>query len=188
MIARRLVPGRMHAVTRRAARRCFFLRPSDEVNEIVKYALGYAIQKHGVDVFAFMAASNHTHLDGIDGDEASSLPPFFRDFHSLVARALNAHYGRGENLWRPGSYDNAEITDCETLEEQLLYTWTNPVKDGLVARPEDWPGVRFLPEDLGRTFVVPRPAAAFFGGMRPDDWEPSYPPAREAHRHRSHRR
>lgn len=32
-----------------------------------------------------------------------------------------------------------------------------PVKDGLVATPDAWPGVRFLPDDLGRTITVARP-------------------------------
>jgi putative transposase len=54
------------------------------------------------------------------------------------------------------------------------------VKDGLVERPEDWPGIKFLPEDFGRTITVRRPENAFFGGRRPDDWEPTFAPARAA--------
>ena len=64
----------------------------------------------------------------------------------------------------------------------FLYTWTNPVKDWLVERPEDWPGVKFLPKDFGRTFTATRPDEAFFGGRLPDDWEPTDPSARAAHR------
>ena len=181
-IARRLVPGRTHSATRRSARRCFFLRPSDQVNEIVRYALGVAVARHGVDLHAFFAESTHTHTNATDDPDASRLSDFFRDFHSMIARALNAHYGRGENLWSTGSYDNVEIRDLPTLEEQLLYTWTQSVKDGLTETPEAWPGVRFMPEDFGRQFTVHRPEAAFFGGRRPDDWEPTYEPARLAHR------
>jgi hypothetical protein len=56
------------------------------------------------------------------------------------------------------------------------------VQDGLVERPESWPGVLFFPEDFGRSFQVRKPEEAFFGGRRPKDWEPTYPPARRAHR------
>lgn len=175
-LARRLEPGRTHSVTRRCARRTFFLRPDDRVNQIVLYALGVALSRRTVELHAFLAESNHEHVNVTD--DMGELSAMFQDFHSLVARALNAHYGRGENLWAPGSFDNVEIHDRGTLEDQLLYLWTNPVKDGLVERPEDWPGVKFLPEDFGKTFVVPRPEGAFFGGRRPPDYEPTYGPAR----------
>ena len=87
-------------------------------------------------------------------DDQAELSDFFRDFHSLVARGLNAYYGRGENLWAPGSFGNVEVHGNPSLEDQLLYLWTNPVKDGLVARPEDWPGVKFLPEDFGVRLIA----------------------------------
>lgn len=162
--------------------RTLLLRPDPLVNQILLYSLGLALTRHPVDLYALVAESNHVHSNTGDGGSASALPDFYRDFHALSARALNAHYGRGENFWRTGSYDNVEVHDQATLEEQLLYTWTNPVKDGLVERPEDWPGVKFLPEDFGRTFTVERPDEAFFGGRRPSDWEPTYPPARVAWR------
>jgi hypothetical protein len=178
VIPRRLVPGQTHAVTRRVRDRTFLLRPDPTVNAIVLYALGVALSRRSVDLYAAMVESNHVHTNTGDGGSPSALPDFYRDFHSLTARGLNAHYGRGENLWRTGSYENVEVHGQRTLEEQFLYTWTNPVKDGLVERPEDWPGVKFLPEDFGRTFTVERPEGAFFGGRRPADWQPTFPPAR----------
>ena len=187
MLPRRLVPDQLHAVTRRVKERAFLLRPDPQVNQIVLYALGVAASRHPIELHALMVESNHVHSNTGDGGSPSALPDFYRDFHALVARALNAHYGRGENFWRTGSYDNVEVHDRLTLEEQLLYTWTNPVKDGLVDRPEDWPGVKLLPEDFGRTITVERPEEAFFGGRRPDDWEPTYPPARAAWRREQRR-
>ena len=102
-----------------------------------------------------------------DESEPSQLPAFKHCFHSLVARALNAHYGRGENLWRQGSYGATEVHGRDTLEAQLLYCWTNPTLDGLVAHPDQWSGVRYMPEDFGRTITVEKPEGAFFGGRRP---------------------
>ncbi len=183
-LPRRLVPRQTHSLTRRVTGRRFLLRPTARVNAIVLYALGAAQRKApNVLLHAFLAEANHTHTSATDAPTESELPDFKRELNSLTARALNAHYGRGENLWaRPGSYDNVEVHGRYTLERQLLYVWTNPVLDGLVARPEDWPGVKFLPEDFGRTIVVQRPDEAFFGGRRPDGWEPTHPPARRRHR------
>ncbi len=185
MVARRLIPGQTHFVTRRTRGRSAFLQPTQAVNEIVLYALGVAqLRAPGVQLHAFTTEVTHHH-DGItDSKGLSQLSVFYREFHSLTARALNAHYGRGENLWsQPGSYDNVEVHDCDSLEEQLLYVWTQPLKDGL-SPIEDWPGILFRPEDFGRSFVVRKPSSAFFGGRRPKGHEPTHPPVRRAHRKR----
>lgn len=135
------------------------------------YVLGLALRRYPhVKLHALMAESNHIHFvitDDTPAHEPSEVPDFFGLLHSLIARALNARYGRGENLFKTGSYDNVEIHGDVSLERQLVYLWTNPVKDGLVARPELWPGAKTLPADFGTTIEVDKPDGAFFGGRRP---------------------
>lgn len=178
-LPRRLVPSRMHSVTRRTTRRCPFLTPRKEVNEILLYTFGVALSRHDVKLHAFMTSPTHHHTSATDGEEGSHLSDVMGTFHSLAARGLNAYYGRSENLWCTGSFGNVEVLgEAPTVEDQLVYVWTQPVKDGLVERPEDWPGPKFLPEDFGKSFTIPRPESTFFGGRRPHDWEPGYPPAR----------
>ena len=124
-LPRRLVPGRTHAVVRRTARRCFFLVPTKWVRQLVLYVLGLALQRFPhVKLHALMAESNHIHFvltDDTPAHEPSELPDFFGLLHSLIARALNARYGRGENLFKTGSYDNVEIHGDVSLERQLVY-------------------------------------------------------------------
>ena len=181
-LPKRLRPGQTHTTTRRISERRPLLKPLPEINEIVLYALGVAQLRHpNVELHAAMIEANHKHDALTDDPALAQLPDFYRNYHSLVARAVNAYWGRGESLWRQGSYDHVETPDDDplTLEEQLLYIWTNPVKDGLVERPELWPGVKFLPEDFGTELVVSKPANAFFGGKLPDDYEPTDPAARK---------
>ncbi len=170
-LPRRLLPDRTYSTTRRTARRVFFLTPSPETNAIVRYALGAALMRHPrIALFAFLAHVNHIHAvlgDRGDAREPSQLPAFKQYFHSLVARALNARFGRGENLWSTGSYGAVELHGRESQEQQLLYCWTNPTLDGQVAHPDQWTGTKFMPEDFGRTITVEKPAGAFFGGRRP---------------------
>jgi hypothetical protein len=178
---RRTVAGQIHFISRRCLQRRFLLRPSKRVNQIVRYALAVAAPRHGIRIHAVLVNLNHYHL--CLTDVLGTLPAFERDFDQLVARALNAHYGRGEAFWCPGSYDNVEVHDPVTLLEQLVYLYVNAVKDGQVARPEEWPGFFTSPEEMGTAgIVVSKPETAFFGGRRPDDWEPIYPPARRAYR------
>jgi len=170
-LPRRVLPFMCHLVTRRCSERRFFLKPSKAVNEIVRYALAVAAAETGVELYAAMVEANHLHL--VVGDPEAELSEFMQRFDQLVARALNARYGRGENFWSSGKFSNAEIHDEETLIRKLLYAYTNPVKDGLVERPEQWPGVKTLPEDMGALKqTVARPKHAFFGGRRPEGWIP----------------
>ena len=184
-LPRRLLPKQTHTTTRRVSQRQFLLKPTPEVNQILLYALGVALERHPKVAFhGNFAHVNHKHeavTDTHKPGETSELSDFYRDYHSLAARALNAHWGRGEAFWRPGRFGNVETHTPMDLEEQLLYMWTNGTKDGLVERPEDWPGVVFLPEDFGREIVVKKPTGAFFGGRRPKHL-PSGPLNAEARR------
>ena len=63
---RRVVPGQTHQISRRCARRCFLLRPSKTVNRIVAYALGVALNRHGVLLHAAQVESNHYHFQVTD--------------------------------------------------------------------------------------------------------------------------
>ncbi len=181
-VPRRLVPGQTHAVTRRTEKRRKLLIPRAGVRELQGYALGRALELSGrPDLHAFMSSTTHYHANLTDrppDGDASTLPQFLRSFNGLFARAMNARLGLGGAFWCSGSYDNVEIHGQLSLEQQLVYTWLNPVQDGFCERPEDWPGLKFLPEDWGTTFEFPRPEGAFFGGARPARVEPQDPDAR----------
>jgi REP-associated tyrosine transposase len=178
-LSRRLVPGQAHLVTRRCLERRYFLRPSPEVVQIFTYALCLAASRHGVILVAVVCESSHWHAVVVD--PLQKLSEFMHDLDQLVARALNAHYGRGDHLWAEGQFSNAEIHGAETLLEKIVYVITGPVKDGLVATPEEWGGLITLPEHLGETLSATRPSSAFFGGRLPEGWVPTYGPARARH-------
>ena len=160
-LANPALPRRTHAADRRCSGRCFFLSPSRKTNRILGYCLGYALFRHpAVRLTAFLFHSNHWHLvlSADDGDLSS----FFALFNSLVARAMNCHLRRGENLWVPGGTPKRPIFGVEGIWDQLTYCTVNPVKDGMVESPEAWPGLISLPEDVGtKTFRFERPEEFF---------------------------
>ncbi|HXR08272.1 MAG TPA: transposase [Candidatus Acidoferrum sp.] len=43
-----------------------------------------------------------------------------------------------QSFWQPGFFDHL-LRDSESYSEKWDYVWRNPVRAGLVARPEDWP-------------------------------------------------
>jgi putative transposase len=43
-----------------------------------------------------------------------------------------------ESFWQPGFFDHL-LRNNESYSEKWDYVWRNPVRAGLVAKPEDWP-------------------------------------------------
>lgn len=167
-LPRQVLPGSSYMITRRCSERRFFLRPSPEVNQTYLYCLGLAAERHGLEISSLCAMSNHCHETG--DDVRGELPNFAQQFHGNLARALNAHLGRGEAFWSPGTYSAVECADREAMLERMVYVITNPVAAGLVERPEEWPGLCTLPEDVGvKVYEVERPKWFFHDPERVDD-------------------
>jgi hypothetical protein len=80
---------------------------------------------------------------------------------TLTGRALNAHWGRGENFWAPGSYSAVELLDRAAILDKLVYTIVQAVEAGLVRRPELWPGLHTTAQDVGTRLQASRPGFFF---------------------------
>jgi hypothetical protein len=125
-------------ITRRCTQRQYLLRPDPETNNAFLYCLIVAAQKYEVDVLDFIQMSNHLH-DAIF-DRLGNAPAFYEHFHKLLAKCVNALRGRWENVFASEQVCVVHLATVEDLIEKLVYIATNPVKAGLVARVEDWPG------------------------------------------------
>jgi hypothetical protein len=103
--------------------------------------------------------SNHHHL--VVTDVLGALPDFLRELHRTVAKALNAAQGEWENLWSAESYHCLELGAAEDVIDKIAYLAANPTEAGLVASPEEWPGVMLLPQAETRISYIARPARYF---------------------------
>ncbi len=160
-LPRRVVPGRTYLITRRCVQRRFQLKPVPRLTQIFRYCLLYAASRCGIQVHGWKTLSNHWH--GLVSDPRGQLPKFMQLLNSLTARALNAHWGRGESFYAPGSFSAVELHGQDAVLDKLVYTLTNAVEAGLVSRPERWPGFRTLPSDVGVTTLTASRPEFFFG-------------------------
>jgi hypothetical protein len=69
------------------------------------------------------------------------LPEFLRELHRSSAKALNASQGQWENLWSAEQRNAVKLGDDDDVIDKMAYVITNPVDSGLVACPEEWPGL-----------------------------------------------
>ena len=120
-----------------------------------------AAQRAEMRVLAFLAHSNHHHT--IVVDTHGRMPEFLETFHKLVAKHQNALRGRWENFWASEATSVVELMGPEDILAKMTYALTNPVKDGLIDRADQWPGASSLWANLnGRPLVCAPPDSISF--------------------------
>jgi putative transposase len=131
--------------------------------------LGKAVLKFEWTVYAYCLMTNHYHV--VLGIPEGGLSEAMCELNGGFARWANIRHGRCDHLFgrRFGSH---EIVSESHLLEACRYVVLNPVRAGLVERPEDWiwssyqscvgleyPPLWFSPKMLLRIFS-PRPQQA----------------------------
>jgi REP element-mobilizing transposase RayT len=157
---RQVLPGTVYLVTRRCAQREFLLKPTDLTTAVFEYVLAVAAQRSGVCLHAACVLSSHYHL--VLTDPQAALPRFCQLLDGLLARVLNASYGRWESFWAPASYSAVELVTAEDVLDKIAYALANPAAAGLVVHAADWPGLWTSPERIGGAAeIVARPEVFF---------------------------
>ena len=145
-------PDRTYLLSRRVTQRKFLLSPNKETDEAIAFCFVVAAKRYGLDVYWLSVMSNHYHA-GVR-DRFGNYPEFLRYFHSLLARCLNAYYGRWENLWSTEPSGVVELCGAEDIFHWQIYSLCNPVKAHLVDRVLNWPGFNSYRYQLSNKPVV----------------------------------
>lgn len=135
---REILPDRIWFLTRRTTQRQFLLLPDEETTRIFDYCLAQAAEQFHIELIAWLVMSNHYHA--VVRDREGKLPQFMEHLHKMVAKALNAHRKRRENLWSSEEASAIHLPTPQDVFDKVVYTLTNPIADDLVERVEDWPG------------------------------------------------
>lgn len=160
-LPRQVVSGATLMLSRRCANRMFLLLPTEFVTRVFLYCLAYSAAECNILVHGFICLSNHFHL--LVTDPNGLLPVFMERFDGLLARALNAHWGRWESFFAPGSYSRVRPAAPEDFLAELVYILVNPVAAGLVDHSRRWTGATSIRWAFGETHTFTRPDGSFFG-------------------------
>jgi hypothetical protein len=138
----RFVPegGALVEVTVRTIQSRLLLRPSLALNERVIGVLGRAQRLYGVRCCCVAFASNHWH-GLIQVDDAEQLARFMQYVDSNIAREVGDLVGWSGTFWAR-RYSAIVVSDEEAAQvDRLRYILAHGVKENLVERVLDWPGV-----------------------------------------------
>jgi REP element-mobilizing transposase RayT len=122
--------------------------------DILIDALSFCRQHKGLKIHAYVILDNHLHLVAAGPDLAATI----RDFKSYTAKRLIAQLEQGQKtwvlnqleyykqptktrsdyqVWQEGFHPQQIISE-EMLHQKIDYLHHNPVRIGVVERPEDW--------------------------------------------------
>lgn len=146
----RFIPenGALVEVTCRTLQGRFLLKPTRELVKIVIGVLAKAQELYGVDLHAFVFLSNHYHLL-LSVVDARQLARFMNYVNSNLAREAGRIQGWSGKFWAR-RYQAIVVSQEEAAQlGRIRYLLSHGCKEGLVGRPQDWPGancVRSLTE------------------------------------------
>lgn len=127
-------------VTTRCYQNRYLLRPSPELNDAFAGVLAKGQEMTGMPLVGAVALSSHYHLLAIPEDQEQ-----LSRFMCFVNCNLSKEIGRLHN-WPGASWETRYHaipvdTDESAQVERLRYLLAQSVKEHLVERPEQWPGV-----------------------------------------------
>ncbi len=146
----RYVPpgGALVEVTCRTLHGRFLLLPSEELKKRVIGILARAQRLYPAKICAFAFLSNHYHLL-LEVEDTKQLARFVGYLNSNLAREAGRLVKWRERFWSQ-RYEAILVTDeARSQIARLRYVLSQGCKEGLVPRPQDWPGAHSARALLG---------------------------------------
>ena len=139
---RMYAPEGIYFITCRTFQARLLMRPSSQVNELIGGVLARSVERFGVEVFAFVFLSNHFHLlvRARAGTHASFMQYLLSNLSKKVGRLVDwkgSFWGR--------RYSAEPVLDDAALVGRMKYILSHGVKERLVDKCADWPGLSCLP-------------------------------------------
>ena len=111
---------------------------------MVEAVLEQTRARHRARVYAYVLMPEHVHLL-INEPPGIVLAQFLKAFKQIASRKLR---GQREKFWQDRYYDS-NVYGEKARGEVIRYIHRNPVKRGLVEKPEDWPWSSFRHYAMG---------------------------------------
>jgi len=132
--------GGLVEVTSRTIQGRYLLRPSEELSAILVGCLARAQRLYPVRIHAFAFLSNHFHLL-LSVSDTEILAGFMGHLKGNLSVEIGHLHNWPGTLW-PRRYQAIEVSEEEEAQvDRLRYILAQGCKEGLVARPGDWPGL-----------------------------------------------
>ena len=141
----RFIPeeGSLVEVTCRTIQGRYLLRPDPELDDILLGVLGRAQRLYPVEICGFAFLSSHYHLL-LRVQDVKQMSEFMWYFQTNSAREVGRLRDWPGGIW-PDRYESIVVSDEPAAQvDRLRYVLAQGVKEGLVARVDEWPGISMI--------------------------------------------
>lgn len=125
-----------HIYNRGVSKRKIFKNDADY--RFFMYKLPQYKKKYEIELVSFCLMPNHFHLLVRNSYKGEYIAHFMKSLQLSYACYFNREYKHSGHVFQ-GSYKNKVIDTPAYLGRIIEYIAMNPVRKGLVAKPEDWP-------------------------------------------------
>ncbi len=132
---RSFAPGGWYHLTARANNRMLFV--DDDDRTMFVRLLSRVADRFTLDIDAWCLMGNHYHL--IVRTRTGDISGAMKYLNGEYARRFNERHGYRGHVFE-SRFRAAMLVDDDHLEHARQYVLQNPVRAGLVASPDDWPG------------------------------------------------
>lgn len=102
------------------------------------YKLAYYKKKYDIEVVSYCVMPNHFHLLLRTSYKGICISRFMKSLQLSYAHYYNRGYKHSGHVFE-GAYKNKTVGTGRYLARVINYIAMNPVRKGLVSRPEEWP-------------------------------------------------
>lgn len=135
-------------VTARTIQSRMLLAPTPQLNAIVGGVLARALERYDVELHGYVVLSNHLHL--LCHARNGQLSRFMQYVLGNIARKAGRLVSWTGAFWER-RFSAEEVLDDEAALDRLRYLLAHGVKEGLVRRVSEWPGLHCAAQLLDET-------------------------------------
>ena len=127
-------------ITTRCIQARYLLKPSPEVNDLILGVIGRAQSRYPkVRLYMLVVMSNHMHMLA-SAPKVKQISRFMNHVNGNIAKEIGKLHQWSDKFWS-SRYASLNILDDEALIGRARYLLSNGVKEDLVEKAGDWPGV-----------------------------------------------
>ena len=140
-----------HIITRGIQKDVVF-RNDNDFKTYLRLLHKYKI-KFGCLIYAYCLMPNHVHLVLESPSGVKAMSSFMHGLNHTYAMIFNNEYNRVGHLWQ-NRYKNFAVLKDEYLVNLISYVELNPIRAGLVSRPEDYQWSSYKARVLGENSML----------------------------------
>ena len=109
--------------------------------------------RYGCLIYGYCLMRNHVHLLLEAPFGLKSMSSFMHGLNQTYAMVFNKKYNKVGHLWQ-NRYKNFVVLKDDYLINVISYIELNPVRAGIVSRPEDYPWSSYSARVLGKRDII----------------------------------